>query len=88
MKKKKLNLNDLKVESFVTSLDSEDRNTVKGGADHIEHTDIVDCHSIVYCSGNPMGTVCCKVTDDPGNGNSNARCCYVSHNWCPRTDWC
>ena len=31
MKTKKLNLNDLKVESFVTSMESKDSKTVKGG---------------------------------------------------------
>ena len=31
MKTKKLNLNDLKVESFVTSMENESSNTVKGG---------------------------------------------------------
>jgi hypothetical protein len=33
MKNKKLNLNDLKVTSFVTSLDSVNSATLKGGAD-------------------------------------------------------
>lgn len=32
MKTKKLNLNNLKVESFVTSLESKDAQTVKGGS--------------------------------------------------------
>lgn len=33
MKNKKLNLNELKIKSFVTDLDNGKENTVKGGAD-------------------------------------------------------
>ena len=32
MKTKKLNLNDLKVESFITNIDEQDAYTVKGGS--------------------------------------------------------
>jgi len=32
MKKKKLNLEQLKVQSFVTSMENEKENTVKGGS--------------------------------------------------------
>jgi natural product precursor len=31
MKSKKLNLNDLKINSFITSLDKQEENTLKGG---------------------------------------------------------
>ena len=50
-KKKKLNLDELKVQSFVTSLNALNKKTknLKGGTDD-DHTE-VDCGSEDLCSG-------------------------------------
>lgn len=64
MKNKKLNLSELKVKSFVTDLENEKGNTIKGGS-MIGNT---DCCGTLYSqcnlcnkpapSGDPGGTVC------------------------------
>lgn len=52
MKKSKLNLNELKVKSFVTDLENGKENTVKGGHDcDPTHT----CPPTNNCPGNPGG---------------------------------
>ena len=46
--KTKLNLKDLKVESFVTSLSAKDKGQLKGG-DVSLPTIIIDCHNSDAC---------------------------------------
>ncbi|ELR73668.1 hypothetical protein C900_02072 [Fulvivirga imtechensis AK7] len=48
MKKKKLNLNDFKVQSFVTSVEGQAEETVKGGF-----------HTLEILCGAPVGTIVC-----------------------------
>lgn len=48
MKNGKLNLNELKVKSFVTNLESEKENTVKGGGLK-PFTIVVNCTMPVIC---------------------------------------
>jgi len=49
MKKKKLNLDQIKVESFVTSMDNEKENTVKGGAPMTDEPVCLDTVNIRWC---------------------------------------
>ena len=58
MKKKKLNLNDFKVQSFVTSVEGQAEETIKGGSH------VIGCGGPVpiatpLCT---MGTTCCLET--------------------------
>ena len=55
MKNKKLNLEDLKIQSFVTSLNQEDANTVKGGVP----TAAEACNNTALCSDHQL----CSVVD-------------------------
>lgn len=52
--KKKLNLNDLKIKSFVTDLDSGSVNTVKGGISGHHHT----CQPAGEISIDPASDAC------------------------------
>lgn len=51
MKNKKLNLNELKVKSFVTDLENGKENTVKGGAITVE----VGCTMFPICTWDGCG---------------------------------
>ena len=57
MKNKKLNLNALKVKSFVTEFENEKENTVKGGNGSIICTD-VQGRSICCLHPTGVGTFC------------------------------
>lgn len=87
MKTKKLNLNDLRVESFVTSLENKGANTVKGGvttavcvASMISFLSgvIVSATVTIATKGN-KNQICdtaayCGNTHDGGNGCSVNAC--------------
>lgn len=57
-KKLKLNLGDLKIQSFVTSLDDSDAKGVKGGATELGFTCNFKCGETEYweCETEPCGT--------------------------------
>ncbi|MEO5644477.1 MAG: pinensin family lanthipeptide [Bacteroidia bacterium] len=69
MEKKSLKLNDLKVQSFVTSLNDEQINTLKGGNGNSDkpdtsvailcHTNQRGCHQSSCSSGNFCSTCPC-----------------------------
>ncbi len=46
MKKNKLNLNELKINSFITEFKIIDVNTIKGGGTHYEHCSFDPCNSL------------------------------------------
>ena len=48
MKKQKVNLNDLKVVSFVTSLNQNESKTVNGGTNHINNETNLCNHTNLY----------------------------------------
>lgn len=59
--KKKFNLNDLKVKSFVTSMENGEEHTVKGGG-----TLVIGCTGVIACGGTlpppTNNTTCCLDT--------------------------
>ena len=72
---KKLKLSPISIQSFVTSLSSEDKKKLKGG-----DTDPLNCYTIVTCPE----TVCAP-TDETCNPICNTCTCYTCY---PCTDTC
>lgn len=56
MSKKKLNLNSLKVESFVTDLKSDNSETIKGGGGFLSIFGCNSCGGSCNCSNGCTGT--------------------------------
>lgn len=54
MKKKKLKLSDLTVQSFVTEMNEGEKNTIAGG----HHSNNPSCHSDVPACQNTVANVC------------------------------
>ena len=61
--KMKLNLNDLKVESFVTSLKNADTQTVKGGSSGL-CVAVAVCSAFAFAGGCVVSYVVAKNEDD------------------------
>ena len=78
MKNRKLNLNDLKVCSFVTNFDPSKEETVKGGS-HITGCGLCDTDDF-FCQTTPQQ---CIVTIKKLECFSNYRSCGI---WCPIPD--
>jgi hypothetical protein len=55
-KKSKLKLEDLRVESFLTQLEDEKKDKVKGGCNY---TNPRSCHISVGCTGSADPIACC-----------------------------
>lgn len=78
MKKNKINLHDLKIQSFVTSLKANEENTVQGGR-------------LITNSGMCPGNICTDTCSDPAlcngsntgcdpGGGDNSFYCTLDHN--------
>ena len=81
MKTKKLNLNNLKVESFVTSLGEKDSQTVKGGTSAVCASSL-PCGTVVVASVVlvSVGTIIYTINK---NDNNNTMCCsYLNPQQC------
>lgn len=50
MKRKKLKLSDLKVQSFITSFDVEEQNTIKGGVENNRSVNLQACEASTACT--------------------------------------
>ena len=70
--KKKISLDVLKVQSFVTSLDENDEQTVKGGS-HITGCGLCDTQDDYFCQTIPDR---CIVTQDRTCATANKRCSW------------
>ena len=73
MKTKKLSLNDLKVESFVTSMESQKVNTVKGGT--TPECVVVVTAITVTLSVASVASIITIATDDGLKDIHNSVCC-------------
>ncbi|MGB3465476.1 MAG: pinensin family lanthipeptide [Cyclobacteriaceae bacterium] len=71
--KKKLNLNEIKVKSFVTNLDQQTEKTVKGGS-HVTGCGLCDTQDDFFCK-----TVVdkCIVTNDRNCPTNDFRCTWI-----------
>ena len=57
MKKKKLNINDLKVESFITNIEHRGKTTVMGGSGTCRYESLVFCDEPEETVGCPAQTL-------------------------------
>lgn len=71
--KKKLDLASIKVKSFITNLDQNDEQTVKGGS-HITGCGLCETEDDFFCQTNPEQ---CIVTQNKKQCFSNYRSCGI-----------
>ena len=70
--KKKIDLKSLQVQSFVTSLDEKDEQTVKGGS-HVTGCGLCDTYDDYFCQTIPGN---CIVTEDKGCASYHKKCSW------------